>query len=53
MKLLWDLYRAFFTIGALTFGGGYAMLPMLASSQTTESGVTSSTPVSSSTPQNP
>ena len=29
MKLLWDLYRAFFTIGALTFGGGYAMLPML------------------------
>ena len=29
MRLLWDLYRAFFTIGALTFGGGYAMLPML------------------------
>ena len=29
MKILWDLYRAFFTIGALTFGGGYAMLPML------------------------
>ena len=29
MKLLWDLFRAFFTIGALTFGGGYAMLPML------------------------
>ena len=29
MKLLWDLYRAFFTIGGLTFGGGYAMLPML------------------------
>ena len=29
MKLLWDLYRTFFTIGALTFGGGYAMLPML------------------------
>ena len=29
MKVLWDLFRAFFTIGALTFGGGYAMLPML------------------------
>ena len=29
MKILLDLYRAFFTIGALTFGGGYAMLPML------------------------
>ena len=29
MKILWELYRAFFTIGALTFGGGYAMLPML------------------------
>jgi len=29
MKLLWDLYRSFFTIGGLTFGGGYAMLPML------------------------
>ncbi len=29
MKVLYDLFRAFFTIGALTFGGGYAMLPML------------------------
>ena len=29
MKELFDLFRAFFTIGALTFGGGYAMLPML------------------------
>ena len=29
MKVLLDLFRAFFTIGALTFGGGYAMLPML------------------------
>ena len=29
MNILLDLYRAFFTIGALTFGGGYAMLPML------------------------
>ena len=29
MNILWDLYRSFFTIGALTFGGGYAMLPML------------------------
>ena len=25
---LWDLYRAFFRIGILTFGGGLAMLPM-------------------------
>lgn len=29
MKLLWDLFRTFFAIGSLTFGGGYAMLPML------------------------
>ncbi|MBQ2977809.1 MAG: chromate transporter [Clostridia bacterium] len=29
MQLLWELYRTFFVIGALTFGGGYAMLPML------------------------
>ena len=29
VKVLFDLFRAFFTIGALTFGGGYAMLPML------------------------
>ena len=29
MRELWELYRTFFTIGALTFGGGYAMLPML------------------------
>ena len=29
MKELWDLYKSFFTIGGLTFGGGYAMLPML------------------------
>jgi len=29
MRLLWDLYRTFFVIGGLTFGGGYAMLPML------------------------
>ena len=29
LKELIDLYRSFFTIGALTFGGGYAMLPML------------------------
>ena len=29
MKELWDLYRSFFAIGGLTFGGGYAMLPML------------------------
>ena len=29
MKLLWELYSSFFMIGAMTFGGGYAMLPML------------------------
>lgn len=29
MKLLWDLFFTFFRIGGLTFGGGYAMLPML------------------------
>ena len=29
MKLLWDLYFTFAKIGVCTFGGGYAMLPML------------------------
>lgn len=29
MKLLWDLYFTFARIGACTFGGGYAMLPIL------------------------
>ncbi len=29
MKELLNLYFSFFKIGALTFGGGYAMLPML------------------------
>lgn len=29
MQTLWQLYSAFFRIGILTFGGGYAMLPML------------------------
>lgn len=29
MKELLNLYKAFFNIGAFTFGGGYAMLPML------------------------
>ena len=29
MPLLLDLFLAFFRIGAFTFGGGYAMLPML------------------------
>lgn len=28
MKIYIDLFLAFFRIGALTFGGGYAMLPM-------------------------
>lgn len=29
MKLLFDLFLTFIRIGGLTFGGGYAMLPML------------------------
>lgn len=29
IKELWALYTAFFRMGALTFGGGYAMLPMI------------------------
>jgi len=29
MKELWDLFLIFARIGGLTFGGGYAMLPML------------------------
>ncbi len=29
MKELWQLVAAFFKVGLLTFGGGYAMLPML------------------------
>lgn len=29
MKELWDLFLTFCRIGGLTFGGGYAMLPML------------------------
>ena len=29
MKELWTLFAAFFKIGICTFGGGYAMLPML------------------------
>jgi len=29
MKLLWDLFASFFRVGLFTFGGGYAMLPLL------------------------
>lgn len=29
MKMLWDLFVSFVLIGTMTFGGGYAMLPML------------------------
>ena len=29
MRDLWDLFLTFCRIGGLTFGGGYAMLPML------------------------
>ncbi len=31
MKKLWHLFRLFFKIGLFTFGGGYAMLPLLKS----------------------
>ena len=27
--MLWNLFITFFKIGAMTFGGGYAMLPIL------------------------
>lgn len=27
--LLWQLFRTFFRIGAFTFGGGYAMIPLI------------------------
>lgn len=29
MKILWELFCAFFRIGAFTFGGGYAMLSLI------------------------
>lgn len=29
MHVYWDLFTSFFRIGLFTFGGGYAMLPML------------------------
>ena len=29
MALCWSLFSSFFRVGLLTFGGGYAMLPML------------------------
>ncbi len=29
MRELWDLFAAFFKVGLFTFGGGYAMLPIL------------------------
>ncbi len=29
MKLLWDLFWTFAKMGVMTFGGGYAMLPLL------------------------
>ena len=29
MNVLWDLYAAWFRMGLFTFGGGYAMLPMI------------------------
>ncbi len=29
MKILWELFRAFAGVGAITFGGGYAMIPIL------------------------
>lgn len=29
LKILWELFSAFFRIGAFTFGGGYAMLSLI------------------------
>ena len=29
MDILWNLYAAWFRMGLFTFGGGYAMLPMI------------------------
>ena len=29
LRQLWELYGLFFRMGAVTFGGGYAMLPIL------------------------
>ena len=28
-KIYWDSFKTFFKIGAFTFGGGYAMIPMI------------------------
>ena len=33
MVRLWDLYSIFFKMGIFTFGGGYAMLPILKNSK--------------------
>ena len=29
MKQLWEIFWSFFKIGLFTFGGGYAMLPLI------------------------
>ena len=29
LKLLWNVFSTFFKIGAFTFGGGYAMIPLI------------------------
>jgi chromate transporter len=29
MSVLWNLFTTFFKIGLFTFGGGYAMIPLL------------------------
>ncbi len=29
LKIIWELFTAFFRIGAFTFGGGYAMIPLI------------------------
>ena len=29
MRVIWELFISFFKIGAFTFGGGYAMLPLI------------------------
>lgn len=29
MKQLWEIFWSFFKIGLFTFGGGYAMIPLI------------------------
>jgi chromate transporter len=53
--ILWELFITFFKIGAFTFGGGYAMIPLIQSEVVsngwlTEAQITDFIAVSESTP---